>query len=128
VPARHPREFRSPPKRSGARAPDAAAIVGVLVHGRRRAGVIWLRATLPRKPGAPLVIRIPAAVAPQVVGRRFAACTENRRAVGTIAVNETGASWGYEPFLSSSKAGEGDTLLVEFDLKGQTAHIKLERL
>jgi hypothetical protein len=100
----------------------------VLAYGRRGDSVIWLRATLPRKRGASLVIRIPAEVAPHVIGRRFTACTENRRPIGAVAVNESGASWGYEPFLSGSNACEGDTLLVEFDLERQSARIKLERL
>jgi hypothetical protein len=60
-----------------------------------------------------------------VAGRDFPAVDENGTPYGTVRVPEEAPSYGYGPFLRSRGADEDDILVVEFDLPGERAILKL---
>lgn len=92
-------------------------------HGWRPDGRLWLAIRVPRPPVG--TIGIPSPVAQYVLGRRFAARTEEGANAGNVVVDEKGSSWGYAPFLNRAGADEGDTLVVSFDLATDEAVLAL---
>lgn len=96
----------------------------VLGHGWAGDGRLWLAINIPAASGT-LSVGMPTAISRLVAGRRFSARSEDGAAAGTIAVDDTGMSWGYSPFLHRSGADEGDTLLVTFDLTQEEATLAL---
>lgn len=86
-------------------------------------GRLWVTVRLGRL--SSVVIGIPSAIAKYVAERRFPAKAVDGSDVGEIAVDDSGASWGYGPFLSRMGADEGDVLRVEFDLVRETALLQL---
>jgi hypothetical protein len=89
-------------------------------------GNLWLAMRLPNLSIASYTHGIPTAILPYVAGRQFRALTRDNREVGTVVVDERGASWGYGPFLAREGADEGDILYTEFNLVRGTAMLELE--
>lgn len=96
----------------------------VVYSGWRPTGEPWLGFRLPRLTGS-VQLFVPAAVSRFVAGRRFSASADDDSDVGTITVDERGASWGYTQFLRRSGADEDDILLVTFDLEKSEATLAL---
>lgn len=93
-------------------------------YGWNREGALWVAARVPRRHGS-VVIGIPSSIAHYVAERRFVARAEDGSSAGMIAVNESGTSWGYGPFLARRGADEGDVLLIEFHLAAGDVILKL---
>jgi hypothetical protein len=79
-------------------------------------GKLWVAWTLPVITGS-LVFGIPGAIKRYLSNQSFAARPKGvDRNLGKISINDTGTSYGYQPFLRYIGADEGDLLLAEFDL------------
>ena len=72
------------------------------------------------------VVYVPAAISHYVAGRRFRASTREGTASGLVAVDESGASWGYGPFLRRRGAEPGDSLTARFDLVSESVLLTLD--
>ncbi|MQB02311.1 MAG: hypothetical protein GEU78_19135 [Actinobacteria bacterium] len=72
------------------------------------------------------VIGIPASIARYVAGRQFRAKAQEGTTAGDITVAETGASWGYGPYLRRRRAEPGDVLTLRFDLVSEDVTLLLD--
>jgi hypothetical protein len=73
------------------------------------------------------VVGIPASISRYVAGRRFQAKTQEGTPAGVIAIDdESGASWGYGPFLRRRGAEPGDVLTLRFDLVSEEVTLSLD--
>ena len=79
-------------------------------------GILWVAWKLPAFTGSP-VLGIPGAIKRYLSNQSFPAQPKDiDRSMGKISINDSGASYGYGPFLRYIGADEGDFLVAEFDL------------
>jgi hypothetical protein len=95
-----------------------------LAYGWDEDGRLWLTVVLANISSP--VVGIPASISRYVAGRRFQARTQEGTPAGVIAIDESGASWGYGPFLRRRGAEPGDALTLRFDLVSAEVILSLD--
>jgi hypothetical protein len=101
-------------------------------HGRQIEGWEWmpsgdLRLSVRLRSVNTVVVGIPSAIQSYLSGRAFDALLDDQSRVGSVRVDEDGASWGYGPALRSLKAAPDDLMLIDFNLPASTATIRALR-
>lgn len=69
--------------------------------------------------------RRPAGARPYLVSQKFQARTTDDLPCGTTAVTDEGSIYGLSPFVQMSGADAGDLLIIEFDIAGKGALLRL---
>jgi hypothetical protein len=94
-------------------------------HGWTESGAVWMAIRLPEFPSGSFVLFVPSAIRRYVSDLEFPAKSATGAPYGPIKIGSDGLVTGLRSFLSRSGADQGDILLIEFDLVGQTATLRL---
>jgi hypothetical protein len=109
-------------ERPSHRRPRRRSTAQAVLTGDGRLIVTWNIATAASK-----VFSLPSVVRSGFVDREYRATTSSGAAVGTVKVNATGGSWGYNVFLREARVVPGDSIVAEFDRRRGCVTLDVER-